>query len=105
MTMTDKPPAKPAAPKPVPPGDAPVLEQPQHPFEEFMAREFANLIERMNKEGDRLKVHPLARVKVLVIMLTIRVAAFGVRAGIARADIIKVLDQYLALQPKPAARK
>jgi len=78
-----------------------VLEEPGHPFEAFLSNEFDRLVQNMAKEGHRLKVPPITQIKVLVIMLTVRVAAFGVRAGIARADILKVLDQFWALQPKP----
>jgi hypothetical protein len=78
-----------------------VLEQPAHPFEEFLAKEFDRLVQNMRREGLRLKVHPVKQVLVLVQMMTIRVAAFGVLANIGRADILKVLDHFWALQPKP----
>jgi hypothetical protein len=78
-----------------------VLEQPAHPFEEFLAKEFDRLVANMRREGARLKVHPLKQVSVLVQMMTIRVAAFGVLANIGRVDVLKVLDHFWALQPKP----
>ncbi len=99
------PAAKPATAVPVrpPSSDGPVLEEPSHPFEEFLAGEFNRLVANMNKEGQRLKVPPMTQVKVLVNMLTVRVAAFGVRASLSRADILKVLDYFWGLQPKPPA--
>jgi hypothetical protein len=78
-----------------------VLELPSHPFEEFLAKEFDRLIQNMRREGMRLKVHPRKQISVLVQMMTIRVAAFGVQINIGRADVIKVLDHFWALQPKP----
>jgi hypothetical protein len=87
-------------PKP-PPGDGPVLEEPQHPFEEFLAARFADLVTSVVNEGTRLKVPPITQIKVLVNMLVVRVAAFGVRASVSRADILKVLDHFWGLQPKP----
>jgi hypothetical protein len=78
-----------------------VFEKPAHPFEEFLAKEFDRLIQNMRREGVRLKVHPVKQVLVLVQMMTIRVAAFGVAANVGRADILQVLDHFWALQPKP----
>ena len=83
----------------------PVLEEPGHPFEEFLAKKFDELVLAMTMEGARLRVSPVTQLKVLVNMLTVRVAAFAVRGSIAREDILRVLDHFWRLQPKPPQPK
>ena len=102
-------PARPAqAARPAPAGAAPaptaaqpavVLEDPGHPFEAFLGKKFEELVRAMNAEGARLKIPPMGQAKIFVTMLTIRVAAYGVRAGISRTDVLKVLDHFWAMQP------
>ena len=94
--------AKPAAAGPAKPqDDGPVLEEPEHPFQEFLARKFDELVQAMTKEGARLKIHPVKQVRTLVTIMTVRVAAFAVRSRVERADVLKVLDHFWGLQPKP----
>jgi len=99
-SATAAPAGKPAAT--LSPADRPVLEQPAHPFEVFLAREFDQLVQRMHQEGTRLNVSAMTQIKVLVNMLIVRVAAFSVRANVNREDVLKVLDHFWKLQPRPA---
>jgi len=96
------PAARPAAAPAALAAQAPVLERPTHPFEEFLAKELDQLVQRMHKEGLRLKVPVMTQVKVLINVLIVRVAAFSVRASVNKADVITVLDHCWAMQPKPA---
>lgn len=118
----DPPPARPAwtQPKPKPslatPGVAPqkpaqaapqpstmVLEEPGHPFEVFLAKEFDGFVARMNAEAHRLNISQAARLRVLIMMLMVRVAAYGVRGGLAKKDILDIFERFWTMQPKPTA--
>lgn len=76
----------------------PVIEDTQHPFEEFISDAYADLFNRIDEEGRKLKVPADARVKVMVTILTIRIAAIGYGAGFKKEDILSVFNKFWALQ-------
>jgi len=96
--------AKPVVAKPAPEW-APVIEEPDHPFEEFISDAYADLFNKIDEEGRKLKVPPDARVKVMVTILTIRIAAIGYGAGFKKEDILAVFNKFWALQRPPTTPK
>ena len=72
-------------------------------FGTFLAKEIDGLIARMNAEANRLSITQPNRLRVFTMILMNRVAAYGVRGGLAKKDIIDIFESYWAMQPKPTA--